>query len=87
MNKSSMRNNSRMGRVLPDVPPVDLPLVTVMVAATDAFGAGRMGVVAFQAAILDLLRADPPAARWRPGSNRRWPSSATRCWRAGPSRA
>jgi uncharacterized cupin superfamily protein len=53
-------NNSRMGRVLPDVAPVDLPLVTAMLAATDAFGAGRMDVVAFQAAILDLLRADPP---------------------------
>jgi hypothetical protein len=55
-----MNTNSRMGRVLPDIAPVDLPLVTAMLAATDAFGAGRMDVVAFQAATLDLLRADPP---------------------------
>ena len=59
-------NNSRMGRVLPDVAPVDLPLVRAMLAATDAFGAGAMGVLAFQAQILDLLRADPPAAACAP---------------------
>ncbi len=53
-------NNSRMGRVLPDVAPVDVPLVRAMLAATDAFGAGEMGVEAFQARILALLRADPP---------------------------
>jgi hypothetical protein len=59
-------NNSRMGRVLPDVAPVDLPLITAMLAATDAFGAGRMDVLAFQARILDLLRADPPALALAP---------------------
>ena len=60
-------NNSRMGRVLPDVPPVDIPLVTAMLRETDAFGAGQMDVLTFQARILDLLRADPPGralARW-----------------------
>jgi hypothetical protein len=54
-------NNSRMGRVLPDVAPVDVPLVRAMLDATDAFGAGAMDVEAFQAQILALLRADPPA--------------------------
>ena len=41
-----MIGNSRMGRVLPDVAPVDVPLVTAMLRATDAFGAGRDGRVA-----------------------------------------
>ena len=52
--------NSRMGRVLPDVAAVDVPLVRALLAATDAFGAGAMGVEAFQARVLDILRADPP---------------------------
>lgn len=59
-------NNSRMGRALPDVAPVDVPLVTAMIAATDAFGAGAMDVIAFQGRILDLLRADPPARALAP---------------------
>ena len=53
-------NNSRMGRVLPDIAPVDVPLVTAMLSATDAFGAGQMDVLTFQSHILGLLRADPP---------------------------
>jgi len=60
-------NNSRMGRALPDVPAADLPLVAALLAATDAFGAGEMEVLEFQAHILDILRADPPEvtlARW-----------------------
>ena len=59
-------NNSRMGRVLPDVAPVDLPLVAAMLAATDAFGARQLDVLAFQARILDLLQADPPARALAP---------------------
>ena len=59
-------NNSRMGRVLPDVPPVEVPLVAAMLAATDAFGARETDVLGFQARILDLLRADPPARALAP---------------------
>lgn len=63
--------NSRMGRALPDVPPADVPLVHALLAATDAFGSGAfgldaVGVEAFQARILAILRADPPAAALAP---------------------
>ena len=59
-------SNSRMGRVLPDVPAADVPLVHALLAATDAFGAGALDVEAFQARVLALLRADPPAAALQP---------------------
>ena len=54
------RDNSRMGRVLPDVAAVDVPLVAALIAATAAFGEGRMAVAAFQLAVLAALRADDP---------------------------
>ena len=54
--------NSRMGRVLADVAAVDVPLVAALLAAADLLGAGRLTVEAFQARVLELLRADWPAA-------------------------
>ncbi len=59
-------NNSRMGRALPDVPPVDLPLIHALLAATDALAAGRTTITTFQSQILELLRNDWPAAALAP---------------------
>lgn len=58
--------NSRMGRVLPDVAPADVPLVAALLATTDAFGDGALDVVAFQDRVLGILRDDPPAAALAP---------------------
>jgi len=57
---SAASNNSRMGRILPDVAMVDVPLVARMIANVYDLEAGTLDVAGFQAKTRALLEAEDP---------------------------
>lgn len=52
--------NSRMGRVLPDVAPVDVPLIADILALVTRLGDGACDVREFQHRVIGLLSATDP---------------------------
>jgi hypothetical protein len=63
-------NNSRMGRILPDVETVDIPLVAQMVANVFDLESGALDVAGFQARTRALLEAEDPRTALAPWIDR-----------------